>query len=229
MSSSVFILGTRIDNVTMPQALARAEELLAQGESHYIVTPNPEILLRGRGDEQLRAILNKSSLSLCDGTGAYLAALCAGKRLQARVTGVDFMQELCTYAASHGLSIALIGGNDDVREATRKILQKRHPDLSTIARREDESFQADIAFVALGSPKQEKWMARQKMKETCKLMMGVGGAFDMISQHLPRAPIFVRKAGLEWAWRLYLEPARLGRIFSAVIVFPLAVLHTLLS
>lgn len=229
--SSISILGTRIDNVTMADALAQVENLLARGGSHYIITPNPEILLRAYRNPALQSILNEASLSLCDGTGAYFAALCMGKRLQGRVTGVDLMQGLCAYAASHNKSVALIGAQEEVRLATEKVLHNFYPEL-VIFQIDNESGQeveADIAFVALGSPKQEQWMAREKECGRFKVMVAVGGAFDMFSGKLVRAPKIMRRMGIEWAWRLALEPQRAGRIASAVIIFPYAFFRSWIS
>lgn len=230
MQSHVFLLGTRIDNYTMGEALARAERLLAQGGSHYVVTPNPEILLRARRDFSFQSILNDASISLCDGTGSYLTALFIGKRLKRRITGVDFMQSLCAYAASHHKTIALIGAREGVRRTTQRLLCSSYPGLAIFETdsRSCQGITADIAFVALGSPKQEQWMAQQKDRGRFKLMVGVGGAFDMLSGELSRAPKIMRRMGCEWAWRFLQEPQRAGRIASAVIIFPLTFLRSIL-
>jgi len=84
----------------------------------------------------------------------------------------------------------------------------------------------DILFVAYGAPKQDIWIARHKLKYQVPLSMGVGGAFDMISEIIPRAPVWLRKIGLEWLWRFYKQPSRWKRIHRAVIRFPSAVINS---
>ena len=223
--NSTTILGVRVDNYTPEEALHRAEQLIKKGGAHYIVTPNPEIVLRAHKDEDFKKVLNGSSLSLCDGTGLYFAAYFSRNRLRKRICGADFMEALCVRAQERGWSIALVGAKEPVREKVRAYLKMRYPQLRIIQREAGNAqpLAGDIVFVAFGAPKQERWMAEYKKNfpHTFCLLMGVGGAFDMLSGVTPRAPRLLRAVGVEWLWRLMLEPRRARRIFGAVILFPL--------
>ncbi|MBI2462642.1 MAG: WecB/TagA/CpsF family glycosyltransferase [Candidatus Spechtbacteria bacterium] len=224
-SKAVNILGVRVDNLSLSEALLRAEDLLESGGAHYIVTPNPEIVLRAYRDSRLREILNNASMSLCDGMGVFLAGMLNGKRFTQRITGVDFMDALCHRAAEKKWRVAFVGASSDVRENLCAHYQQMHP-ASFFQSLADEMMNkpvdADIIFVALGAPKQEEWMVvRQKSFDARGVMVGVGGAFDILAGSLPRAPQSMRSLGLEWLWRIFLQPWRIKRVVNAVIVFPI--------
>ena len=232
------ILGVTVHNITLPQALKKAEGFLRDGKQHYIVTPNPEIVLRAKKDAALRSMLNKSDLSLADGMGLVWASRILWgekKAIKQRVTGVDFMQKFLTavsYEAPH--RVLFLGGKNRVAKGAASVLQKKVPGLSFYAleniqnRNIDflirEVIQPDCVFVGLGSPRQEEWIHKNLSRyPTIRVAMGVGGSFDMISGRIPRAPRALRQAGVEWLWRLLREPWRVKRIWNAVVLFPLAV------
>jgi len=212
------ILGVQVDSCTRKEAIDHVQTLLSGGGSHYIVTPNPEIVILAHRSPFFRAILNNASLSLCDGMGLYLTGKLKGKRFPERICGSDFLYDLCEFAEKNEYSVELVGARKHVREKTQQVLSKKFPDL-LIAN------PGDITFVALGAPKQEVWMAQEKSRQNRKVMIGVGGAFDMITGHTRRAPKIFRTIGLEWLWRLFLQPSRFLRIWKAVVVFPLAVIR----
>lgn len=219
-----YIWGVRIDGHTKQEALEEVERLIADGGSHYIVTPNPEILLHARANPSFRSVLNGAALSLCDGIGLYLALRTKGICMPERICGADFIEDICRAAEKKGWSICCIGAHNAVRARSMRVLRDHYPDLIVQDGGEGAGDlpPCDIAFAALGAPKQEFWMSEQIARgSSAKIMMGVGGAFDMISGVLPRAPRIMRKAGLEWLWRLILEPRRWRRIFRAVFIFPL--------
>lgn len=238
------LLGTKIHAISFKEALEKAEELLRDGKQHYIVTPNPEIVLKAMKDRKYRAILNKADLRLPDGVGLVLASRVLYGRtyaLQERITGVDFVMRFLshmsykTHRSYRTYRILLLGGNTGVARKAAAILGKKFPGFEFYAigntRYKHLSFlinhliQPDCVFVALGAPAQERWIARNMPKfQGVKLAMGVGGAFDMISRDTPRAPSCMRYAGLEWLWRFTIEPWRAGRIFQAAVIFPLFVL-----
>jgi N-acetylglucosaminyldiphosphoundecaprenol N-acetyl-beta-D-mannosaminyltransferase len=222
------VLGVHIDAINFAYALARAEELIESGESHYIVTPNPEIVLHAHRDALFRAILNNASLSLCDGVGLFLAANLKGYALPSRICGADFMEALCAKAEKRGWHITLVGAKQEIRRLALRVLRTRYPALALSETSGEGAIpNCDIAFVALGAPKQELWIHEQRQNGSkVKLFMPVGGTFDMLAGVLPRAPFFLRSFGLEWLWRLFLEPSRAGRIFQAVILFPCIFLLT---
>ena len=229
------ILSVRVDNITYQDALEAAKNLIDAGGKHYIVTPNPEIIVRAQKDKEFRRILNQSSLSIPDGVGVVWAAKILGQPLSERVAGVDFLEGLAALAAEHGYSLFLLGGGEGVAEGVSKKFKAQsskfkidtaagpvlNQDGKPVNNEETEKekeviekinqFRPDILIVGFGAPKQEKWIARNLPKLNVKLAIGVGGALDYISGEKPRAPTWVQKIGLEWFFRLITEPARFKR------------------
>ena len=219
----VEILGVKIDNLTMEEALQKIEGFLTDGRQHYIVTPNPEFLVLAQKDEKFRQILNQADLAVPDGIGLIFASWFLGRPLKQRIAGTDLMERICQTAAQKKWPVFLIGGPQGVAEKAGENLRKKYLGLQigTVLRIQS------ILFVALRAPKQEKWINENLKKiPSIKLAMGIGGAFDFISNKIPRAPKFLRAIGLEWLWRLFCQPWRIKRIFKAVIVFPYLVMRS---
>ena len=229
------ILGVKISKVTYESAIKMVEGFLVDGKKHYIVTPNPEFINLAQTDQEFCQILNQADLAIPDGVG-----LCVGTR----VTGTDLMIKLCELAAEKGYSVFLLGGRNGVAKEAAKRLKERFANLNIVGTYEgdpeevlaprpnvplaDPSVAIDFLFVAYGAPKQEKWIAKNLPKIPVRVAMGVGGAFDFIAGKKRRAPLALRRLGLEWLWRLIQEPRRLPRILKATIRFPLLVfLHKL--
>lgn len=225
------IFGVPVDAVTMAEAIVRAKEMLAGGRLNKIFTPNPEILLEASRDGQYRAVLQAGDLLLPDGIGLVLAARLSGIPFKERVAGADFMLKLCELASAGKKKIFLLGGKNGAAERTAAALKNKFPGILISGYSEDEKMaaqdhallSADILFVALGAKRQEKWINDFSSKPSnVRIAVAVGGAFDMISGDIPRAPIFLRKMGLEWLWRFLMEPRkRWRRAINAVIVFPI--------
>jgi N-acetylglucosaminyldiphosphoundecaprenol N-acetyl-beta-D-mannosaminyltransferase len=242
------ILGVKIDEQTKSQALEKAREFLHSNKSHKIFTPNPEMLVDAQKDADFKAVLNRGDMNLCDGFGLWLAT---GRRTE-RISGVDFMLDLCSLAEKENKSIYLLGsGSDEVVKKTADVLQVKFPLLKIVGYNRGQNIiyhlsfitystadandslihdiilrAPDILFVAFGHGKQEKWID-QNLRDlpSVKIAMGVGGAFDFISGKVKRAPKFVRKIGLEWLWRLILQPGRFARIWKATVSFSIAILR----
>ena len=210
---------------------------------HTIFTPNPEFIVKAQKDEYFKKVLNAGDLNLCDGMGLQIFT---GIK---RVPGVDFMLEVCKLAAEQNRGVYLLGsGNDEVVKKTAEELQKKFPSLKIVGYDKgpmiDElriknyelcadciakinEVQPDILFVAFGMGKQEKWIYENLSKmPSVKIAMGVGGSFDFISGKVKRAPLFLRRLGLEWMYRLIQEPRRFGRIFNATAKFTYLVLKS---
>lgn len=165
----------------------------------------------------------------------------SGRLLPERVTGTDMMELVCKNIGS-SFSVYLLGGKNTVAEKTAETLRKKYgvkvagtnngPSGEEGARQIVEDINAkkpDILFVAFGAPKQELWINRHLPElETVNVAMGVGGAFDFISGNVKRAPLFMRKTGLEWLYRLIKQPSRIERIFNATVVFPICVIKSAL-
>lgn len=207
-----YILGVKIDDVNMDQALEIVHQWLQKSEKRYIVTPNPEFIMAAQKDLEFRKILNDADLSIPDGAGLKLSG-----KVKNTVSGVDLMEKLVERSADWGATVGLLGGRDGVAEKTAECLLQKYPKIKIVfANDEKASGKCDFLFVAFGAPKQEKWIAENLPKLPVKVAMGVGGAFDYISGKTPRAPKWLRSLGLEWLFRLMIQPWRIKRQISLV-------------
>jgi len=223
------LLGVKVDDVSIDEALKKIEGFLADGRQHYIVTINPEFIVRAQKDDEFRQILNEADLAVPDGIGVVWASRFIGDGLKERVAGIDLVVRIKNQESRiKNKKVFLFGGRNDVAEK----IAGEWPEVVGFSENPDEAtalinkYGPDVLLVALGAPKQEKWIAENLKKLlSVKVAIGVGGAFDLISGRLKRAPKFIQKMGLEWLWRLGQEPKRIGRIFNAAAVFPLLILE----
>lgn len=237
------ILGVQIDSLTKKEALERFQSFITSNKSHYIVTPNPEIIMATQKDEEFKEILNKADLALADGFGLKLASLYLKQPLKQRIPGVDFIWEIAKLAEDKNYIIYLFGAREGIAKRASNELQKKFPHLiikgaeSGFRNKEripDEEIIEDIKgkkpqilLVALGFPKQEKWIVRNlPLLPSVKVAMGVGGSFDFIAKKVPRAPKILRSLGLEWFFRLIIQPWRTNRIINATLKFSWAVIKS---
>jgi len=213
---NVKILGVRVDKINLAEAVKLVEVWVKQDKKRYIVTPNPEFIMLAQKDAEFRKILNSADLAIPDGAGLRLA----DRRLN-RVTGVDLMFSLI----NKGYKTVLAGGKPGVAEKAaitlRSNLVARPTRLDLVGMTEPSvekinNIRPDLLFVALGMAKQEKWIVKNLPKLNVKVAMGVGGALDQIAKPWLRAPLLVRRAGLEWLYRLILQPWRLKRQWQLV-------------
>lgn len=218
MTEKIDILGVDISNITFSEGLELVKQwVVKEQEKHFIVTPNPEIVMRAQRDGRFKEILNKADLAICDGVGLYLAGKIFKTPFKSRISGIDFMLGLCSMAEKAGFSIGLLGAGKGIAEESAKQLKKEFPNLKIFFIGEEwpegiaPDRGIDILFVAFGAPKQEEWMSNNLGKIPVKISMGVGGSFDYIAGKIRRAPRLMRIIGGEWLFRLFKEPWRIGR------------------
>lgn len=225
------VIGIKIDDITMDDALKTAEGWLSEKGKHYIVTPNPEIVVMAQQDDELKKIINNADLAIPDGVGLRLTG-----DIVCILPGIDFMEHLIKLSAEKGFTIGLLGGRDGVAKKAAECLKKMYPKVKINFAQPGGEIDGegkllkslklpkiDLLFVAFGPPKQEKWIAKNLKKLNVKLAMGVGGTFDYLSGRVPRAPKWLRDLGLEWLFRLIVEPWRIKRQL-ALLKFLLMVL-----
>ena len=242
------ILGVYIDSVKKKYALAKIKEWLLSDQGQYkIFTPNPEFLVEAYKNPKFRRTLNKGDLNLPDGIGLKMVAPIFGDKIIERISGVDFMLEICDTAQKNHKSIYLLGGRGETARKTSEILIRKYPNLiikgasqgledanSRGIENQDlldeiNGLKPDILFVAFGHPKQEFWIENNLSRLlSVKIAMGVGGSFDYISGKVKRAPRYLRNMGFEWLYRLAKEPRRFTRIINAVLVFPVLAIKWIL-
>ncbi len=233
------ILGLPVDGLTTAQWLALVETWITARprRARHVCTMNPEFIMAARSDVNFRHILQRADLCVADGAGLLWAARRQGARLPGRITGADGLPLLAQRAALRGWRLYLLGAAPGVAERAAAALQKRFPGLqiagchdgNPAAVEEDDivarinASQADLLFVAWGAPRQEKWIARNLPRLQVGMAMGVGGTFDYVAGDVQRAPQWLRRRGLEWLFRLALQPWRLRRM-TRLPRFVLAVL-----
>jgi N-acetylglucosaminyldiphosphoundecaprenol N-acetyl-beta-D-mannosaminyltransferase len=233
------ILNIWVDPVNREEALGRVESFLERGDRpHSVFAANPEKNFSVPKDPVLYKTYKEADLLLPDGIGIVLAArVLHGARL-ARVPGSEFIYDICDLAARKGYGVFIYGAKEEVNRASAEKLQKRYPTLRIAGRSNGYVKEADmgglidkinrsgaqILFLALGSPKQEKWFATHKAElKTVRVCQGVGGTLDTIAGTVKRAPEFSQRLSLEWFYRLISEPKRIKRqkvlpLFAAMVL-----------
>lgn len=225
MRKTVDILGIPVDAITMKDAVERVGAFVREGGAHAIYTPNAEIMMAAQRDHELKEILKKSDMLVADGAGVVLASKLLGRPVPEKVSGVDLVREVFKVYAANGLSCYLFGAKPGFAQEAADRIKAEYPGLM-IAGFHDGYFteqeeaeiiddinrsSPDILLVALGAPKQEKWIYSRLGKLNAKVCMGVGGTIDILSGRVQLCPDFFRRNGLEWLYRLYKEPRRARR------------------
>ncbi len=246
------ILDVGIHDVRMTDALALIRRFLAADQLHHIVTVGPEFLMHARRNTRFRDVLNRAALSVPDGFGVLCAGWYLRQPLHHRVTGADLTLRIAELCAQMGKRMYLAGGEGEETARAAATLRRQYPALQIAGAsllpvyrlREgaldvrDAQVEAatqrvladirrqrtDVLLVAMTPPKQDLWIDQYRgaMAGTC-VAMGVGGTFAFLAGMVPRAPLIFRLLGMEWLWRVLLQPRRIRRILTAVIRFPLTV------
>lgn len=228
------ILGIKLSNLGKDQVIKKLESFLFSEKQHYIVTPNPEIILAAQKDKELCDILNSSDMAPADGFGLKLAGLLKGIKVN-RFSGSDLTPEVLLLAEKNKLKILIINYESGLSksEDIENTLKKNYPNLVSLVvdmprsinisvnlLSEINKFAPVVLFCTFGSPYQEKFVYNNLASiPSLKLALPIGGSFDFLTGKIKRAPLVMRQIGLEWLWRLAKQPKRIKRIFQAIFVF----------
>ena len=220
----------------MDTALATIERFVDEGGSHLVATVNPEFVMRAQRDPTFARVLASAELCLPDGTGVVWAARRQGCDLSGPVAGVDLVGPLAEMCARRDFRLFLLGAPPGVAEELAAMLREANPGLDVRAHagapdpvHDEESLRlihdygAQLLLVAYGAPAQELWIDRLRNRLGVAVAIGVGGAFDYLTGRVPRAPGWMRDAGLEWLHRLIRQPWRIRRM-AVLPVYALKVL-----
>ena len=221
----LLILGVRVDDVTADETLTLVERFIAERTPHQICTVNSEFVMRAQQDELFRNVLHHAALCVPDGIGLLWAAQRLGHPLRERVAGSDLVGQMAARAAQRDWRLYFLGAAPGVADQAATVLQAHYPGLviagtfpgSPAPAEEDEiverirATRPDVLLVAFGAPAQDLWIARNVSRLQVPVAMGVGGSLDFIAGVAQRAPIWVRRIGLEWLYRLIHEPWRWRR------------------
>jgi len=239
MNGRLKILDIWVDPVDMRQALASVSEYVDKGDKlHTVFASNPEKNFSFPADAFLYNMFRNADLLVPDGIGVVLAArILHGTRIE-RVPGCDLMQNICAMSAVKGYKIFIYGAKEEVNLKAVEVLKQRHPSIQIVGRcngylpkdkmnsliDEINASGAQILFMALGSPNQERWIAEygDKLKHV-RVCQGIGGTLDVIAGTVNRAPDIYCRLGLEWFYRLMEDPSRIRRqkvlpVFAALVV-----------
>ena len=207
------------------------ESLLKYIESYdkvNIISGNPEVLLNGTYNEILKESFNKkTSVIIPDGVGTVIASKIVKSPVKQKIAGIDVMKRIITSCEKQKRGIYLLGAQEEVVIKCKENLEKDHPNLKIVGYHngffdlnncddlvEDiKKSEAYAIFVAMGSPRQDRFIIDNFEKLPCKIFMGVGGSFDIFAGNLKRAPKWMIKCGLEWLYRVIKEPFRIKRLF----------------
>lgn len=224
----VDVLGVHVSVTDMNDALSRVGEWIETGQRHHVCVADMNSVLNAGRESSLRRFYNRSGMTLPDGVPLVWAGHLAGFPQMQRVCGPDFMPAMLETSVAHGWSHYFLGGADGVAERLAAAMSARFPGLAVAGwecppfRQLDDAEKAemvarinasgaDIVWIGLGAPKQEKWMAEFRSQLDASVLIGVGAAFDFHTGDVRRAPVAMQKMGLEWAYRLSQEPRRLWR------------------
>ncbi len=220
------ILGLPIDQVTMKETLAQIEQFIASDRCNLIITADASGLVQAQTDPYFQQLFAKAALITPDSAGVLWAAKRFGTPLKERVSGVDIVQEVCRISADKGYRIYFLGAAPGVAELAAEKLRLRFPGCNIVGARhgyfppESDSVVAqevaetkpDVLFVAMGIPRQEKFIEATSEIIGAKVAMGVGGSFDVFSGKVRRAPKLFQRMRMEWLWRLLQNPKKIGKV-----------------
>ena len=221
----VNVTGIEVDNLSEEEAVAAVAQLVEAGGPHYLCVVNAAKAVAAGRDTRLRDVLGKAALVTADGMSVVWAARWLGRPLKGRVTGIDLFERLVAEAAARGWSVFFFGAREESVRGVTERFGREHQSLRVAGWRNGyfdaaespavadqiRRSNADLLFVAMGSPAQEYWIAENLERTGVRFAMGVGGSFDHLSGRKPRAPLWMQRRGLEWLFRFLSEPRRLWR------------------
>ena len=225
---SITFLGVKVHRVDFAAALDAIRGFIRSGKPHIIVTADASGIVLAQRDEEYRRIVNNADLVTPDSMGILWGARKLGAPLIERVCGVDIARALCEISGQEDFSVFFLGAAPGVAESAADNLKSEFPGLRVAGVHDgyfgpDEDAEvvakvresgAKVLLVAMGIPKQEKWIAAHLNELGVCVAMGVGGSFDVFSGKVKRAPLWMQRRGLEWLYRLVSNPRKIGKVMT---------------
>lgn len=222
---TVRILGVPVHVVTMAETIELLRHFVESGQPHFVITADASGVVQAQTDAYHRSLFDRADLVTPDSAGILWASKRAGQPIQERVSGVDLVERACQLSATHGYRIFFLGAAPGVAAAAAAAMREKYPGCQIVGARdgyfkpdEDARVAAEIAatdpdflFVAMGIPRQEKFILGTQEIIRARVAMGVGGSFDVHSGSVRRAPRWMQRARLEWLWRLLQNPSKIGK------------------
>ena len=224
------VLGVKFNNVTMDEAVAVCEDFLKGDSGNLIVTPNPEIVMKAKDDEEFKQIINSAELVIPDGIGIIKAGKILKTPLKERVAGYDLICNLLEKHSDGSASFYFWGSKPGFAAEAKEKVEAKYPNIKIVGthtgyfKPEEEAeiveeirqLKPDILLVGIGFPRQEKMIHKYKAEGFFKIGIGCGGSIDVLAGEVKRAPKLFIKLHLEWFYRLLKEPTR----FKRMLVLP---------
>ena len=233
---SVELLGYSIDDYSFDEAVLKAKELIDSDKVSQVITINPEMFQTADNDSSFASIVREAEMVIPDGIGIKIGLKLTGKNV-ARIPGIDFAKKLLNEAALSNIPVAIIGSKEEVITKAIENLQNEISGLNIVYYHNgyfdnDEEIYSELKnhspkliLIAMGSPRQEKFIYEAKKKLNPALMVGIGGSLDVWSGFVKRAPKIYQILGLEWLYRTITQPSRFKRIFPTLPLFLIRVLN----
>jgi len=234
MIPRVNVLGVGVTPVNLAQTIEILEKWRDEGRREYVCCTSVHGVVEAQRDPEMRSDLNRAGLTTEDGMPLVWWCQSSGYSDAGRVSGPDLLLAMCERGPQRGHRHFFYGGSPRVVETLVSRLMQRFPGLVVagyrsppfrpLTREEDAAdvqaineTRPDFVWIGLGTPKQDKWMAQHVGKIHAAALLGVGAAFDFVSEVKPRAPLWMQRSGLEWLFRLITEPRRLAPRYLVVI------------
>ena len=241
MRDCIRILGVDIDNINIEEAGEKTKELVEKSNKtcKMIVAPNVEFIMTAQKDEEFFNILKKADFATPDSIGVMIGGKLQKKPFKQRIPGQAYFRKVLEVGEKEGWTFYLLGGKGDVPKLAVQNIKKIYPNLNIVGSQEgffetaseDEvikqinELQPNVLFVAMGAPIQEKWIAKHQKELKVDVAAGQGGTFDYEAGKIKRAPVIFQKLGIEWLWRLILQPSRIFRM----VVLPIYLLKIIFT
>ncbi len=241
MRETVKILGVEIDNVTLDEAADRTKKLVQNSNKscELVVAPNVEFIMAAQKDKMFFDILRTAKLATPDSFGVEIAAKLQKKPLKQRIPGQAYFRKILEVGQKEGWTFYFLGGKDDTVSKAIQNIKKIYPQIKVVGSHEGffeksseetvieeiNRLKPNVLFVAMGAPTQEKWIYAHQKELKVDIAAGQGGTFDYEAGNVKRAPKWMQKIGLEWLWRLILQPRRITRM----IVLPIYLLKIIFT
>lgn len=221
------LLNTYVNNVTMLEAIASIERMIADGSKHYTVAINADVVMKIENDAYLKKIVDEADMVIVDGQPLVWIAKHQGDPVKARISGSDLVPQLMETAAEKGYSVFIIGGKDGIAEQAKNKLEAKHVDIKIVGTyappfgfEKDEAelekingmisdASPDLVIACFGCPKQEKWIYENYQKYDAKVSICAGATVDFLAGNVKRAPKWMSDKGFEWFYRFLQEPKRM--------------------
>ncbi len=228
MRNTVRILGVDIDNINTDEAGQITKELIENSNKNckIIVAPNTEFIMMAQKDEEFFNILKQAELATPDSVGVTIAGKLQKKPFKQRIPGQMYFRKVLEVGEKEGWTFYLLGGKNEVPELAVENIKKMFPNIKIVGYHEGffekdseedvikeiNNLSPNVLFVAMGAPKQEKWIYKHRNELKVDVAAGQGGTFDYEAGRIRRAPRLIQKLGIEWIWRLILQPSRIIRM-----------------